>query len=324
MLISCGFPPGPKAADHIVEAEALGYHRAWLYDSPALYGDIWMHLALAAERTERIGLGTAVLIPSLRHVLVTASAIGTLEALAPGRVAIALGTGFTGRMVLGQRPMPWADVEEYVRRLRALLRGEQVEIDGGMVQMIHPDGFVASRPIATPIVVAANGPKGLEVARQHGDGVMGIFGGVPGFDWVSLLAFGTVLDDGESAGSDRALAAAGPGAAVAFHGMYEADPALVEGLPGGAEWRKQIEQEPEATRHLVVHEGHFVEVNDNDRPYVTGDLVQQLTWTAPAADLQDRLRETAESGVTELLYAPMGPDMSRELRVFKEMADAVS
>jgi 5,10-methylenetetrahydromethanopterin reductase len=106
--------------------------------------------------------------------------------------------------------------------------------------------------------------------------------------------------------------------------MYEADPALVEGLPGGAEWRKQIEQEPEATRHLVVHEGHFVEVNDNDRPYVTGDLVQQLTWTAPAADLQDRLRETAESGVTELLYAPMGPDMSRELRVFKEMADAVS
>ena len=268
MLISCGFPPGPDAADHVAEAEGLGYHRAWLYDSPALYGDIWMHLARAAERTERIGLGTAVLIPSLRHVLVTASAIGTLEALAPGTCRRSLlGTGFTGRMVLGQRPMPWRDVEDYVRQLRALLRGEQVEIDGAMVQMIHPDGYVTSRPIATPIVVAANGPKGIAVAEKYADGVMSIFGGIPGFDWCALLAFGTVLDDGEHAGADRVLAAAGPGAAVAFHGMYEADPELVEGLPGGTDWRKQIEQEPKATRHLVVHEGHFVELNA-DRPAV--------------------------------------------------------
>lgn len=324
MLISCGFPPGPRTAGYVAEAEALGYHRAWLYDSPALYGDIWMHLALAAQRTERIGLGTAVLIPSLRHPLVTASAIGTLEALAPGRVAIALGTGFTGRMVLGQRPMKWRDVEEYVRQLRALLRGEVVEIDGAMVQMIHPDGFIASRPITTPIVIAANGPKGTAVAEKYGDGVMSIFGGIPGFDWCSLLAYGTVLDDGERADSARVIAAAGAGAAVAFHGMYEADPSLVEGLPGGVEWRKQIEEEPEATRHLRVHEDHFVQVSDHDRPYVTGELIQQLTWTAPAAELQHRLRQTAESGVTEMLYAPMGPDIARELRAFKEMADAVS
>lgn len=324
MLISCGFPPGPNAADQIVEAEALGYHRAWLYDSPALYGDIWMHLALAAEHTERIGLGTAVLIPSLRHVLVTASAIGTLEALAPGRVAVALGTGFTGRMVLGQRPMRWHDVEEYVRRLRALLRGEQVEIDGGMVQMIHPEGFIASRPIDTPIIVAANGPKGIAVAQEHADGVMSIFGGIPGFDWCALLAYGTVLDDGEDPDSPRVIAAAGPGAAVAFHGMYEADPAMVEGLPGGTEWRKEIEQEPEATRHLRVHEGHFVELSDSDRPYVTGELIQQLTWTASAAELRARIRQVGDTGVTELLYAPMGPDVSRELRIFKEMADSVT
>ena len=55
--------------------EQLGYHRAWLNDSPALYWDPWMTLALAAERTERIGLGVSVVVPSLRHVLVTASAL---------------------------------------------------------------------------------------------------------------------------------------------------------------------------------------------------------------------------------------------------------
>ena len=55
--ISCAFPPNPAAVEHVVEAERLGYARAWLYDSPALYGDIWMIAALCATRTSRIGLG---------------------------------------------------------------------------------------------------------------------------------------------------------------------------------------------------------------------------------------------------------------------------
>ncbi|MGZ4274846.1 MAG: LLM class flavin-dependent oxidoreductase, partial [Solirubrobacteraceae bacterium] len=40
-------------------AEQLGYGRAWLYDTPQQSPDVWMTLALAAERTERIGLGPA-------------------------------------------------------------------------------------------------------------------------------------------------------------------------------------------------------------------------------------------------------------------------
>ena len=35
-------------------AESLGYERAWLYDSPALYPDVWVTLARVAERTERM------------------------------------------------------------------------------------------------------------------------------------------------------------------------------------------------------------------------------------------------------------------------------
>ena len=98
MDVSCNLTPGPDTVEHIRMAEALGYRRAWLNDSPALYRDVWMTLALAAERTERIGLGVSVVVPSLRHVVVTASAIATLEALAPGRSAVIVGTGFTGRL----------------------------------------------------------------------------------------------------------------------------------------------------------------------------------------------------------------------------------
>src|SRR5438093_3757647 len=286
MELSCAFPAAVQHVEHAVLAESLGYERVWFYDSPALYEDVWTVLALAATRTTRVGLGPAVVVPDLRHVLVTASAIATLEELAPGRAVVAIGTGFTGRMVLGQRPLPWAYVERYVRQLRALLRGEQVEVDGRLVQMIHPDGYGPARPIATPILVAANGPRGLKVARELGDGVMCVVTPQPGWDRCALLTFGTVLDDGEQPGDERVLAAAGPAAAVAYHGLYEGSPDAVDGLPGGPTWRAATEAVPEAERHLAIHEDHLVALTDRDRAALgDGSLIPGFTWTGSPAEV---------------------------------------
>jgi 5,10-methylenetetrahydromethanopterin reductase len=318
--VSCAFPPGPDVVEHALVAESLGYERAWLYDSPALYPDVWVALARVAEGTERIGLGPAVLIPSLRHVLVQATAIATLESLAPGRTVAALGTGFTGRMALGQKPLPWSAVEEYLRQLRALLRGEQVEVDGSVVGMIPPAGFLPALPIDVPILVAANGPRGLQVAKELGDGVMTIGSGQPEFDWCAVLAFGTVLDEGEQPTSARALEAAGPALTVVYHGMYEANPAAVDSLPGGPEWRERLETLPASVRHLTVHEDHLVHVTERDRPLLDGHNLAAFTWTGSSRQLRGRLDELEAAGATEVLYAPMGPDIPRELAAFAAMA----
>src|ERR1700694_3730805 len=139
LALSCAFATSADSHEHARIAEELGYERAWLYDSPALYPDVWVQLARAAERTSTIGLGPGVLIPTLRHPMTTAAAIATLVELAGvERVAIAMGTGFTGRFTLGQRPLPWARVAEYVKVLRALLRGETVLWEGGKMRMLHP------------------------------------------------------------------------------------------------------------------------------------------------------------------------------------------
>src|SRR3954469_16724826 len=143
MDISCAFATSPRTPDHVALAEKLGYKRAWLYDSPALYPDLWATMALAAERTSHIGLGTGVLVPRLRHVIVTAAAAAQIEQLAPGRLAIGVGTGFTGSRALGQKAMKWADVAAYVEALRALLRGETVEWEGAALRLMHPDGYSA-------------------------------------------------------------------------------------------------------------------------------------------------------------------------------------
>jgi len=320
MELSCAFPPRPDLPELVQVAEELGYTRAWVYDSPALFGDVWMALARCADATETIGLGPAVLVPSLRHPMVNAAAVATLEQLAPGRTAVALGTGFTGRFVLGQKPMTWAATETYLRQFIGLLRGETVEVDGAPVKMIHPEGYVADRPVSTPILVGANGPKGLAVAESVGaDGVVSIFGGQPGWDWCGLFAYGTVLDEGESLDSPRVLDAAGPGAAVVFHGIYEAGPEMLDAMDGGPEWRAAVEAFPDRERHLHTHEQHFVAMTERDRASVTPELISTTTWTGGAEELAQRLTDAAASGVTEFMYAPMGGDIARELRMMREL-----
>ena len=126
IAVSCGLPPGKNCVDYARQAEALGYERVWLYDSPALYGDIWVGLARIADATSRIGLGTAVAVPSTRHVMTTAAAIASVEELAPGRLACAFGAGFTAQRAMGRKAMRWSDVKAYVEALRALLRGDTV------------------------------------------------------------------------------------------------------------------------------------------------------------------------------------------------------
>ncbi len=213
MDISCAFATSSDTPAHVELAESLGYRRAWLYDSPALYPDVWMILTRCAERTSRIGLGPGVLVPSLRHPMVNAAAIAELVDQAPGRVAVAIGSGFTGRFTLGKRPLPWRQVADYVRCLKALLAGETVEWDGARIRMMHPSGYGAERPIDVPILIGADGPKGLAVAAELGDGVFSAAvpqpDAVKAADWRALLSFGTVLDEGEELTSARVVDAAG-------------------------------------------------------------------------------------------------------------------
>jgi len=317
--LSLALPPGDETVAHARLAEALGYRRVWLYDSPALYHDVWVTLDRVAAATERVQIGPAVLVPSLRHVLTTASAIATLEARAPGRLAVAVGTGFTGRAMLGKRPLPWREVEAWLRALRGLLAGEAVPVDGAAVRMMHPPGFAPARPIRVPLLVAANGPKGLAVARTLGDGVMCVGQPQEGFDWCALLGFGTVFEPGEDFHSARVREVLGPAVAVIYHGTWEQGAERVDLLPGGRAWREEIERFPEAERHLAVHEDHLVATPERDRRHQAPEL-GGTTLSGPPAHVRERLEGLARAGCTELLYQPLGPDVPRELRRMAEVA----
>ncbi|HEX4531081.1 MAG TPA: LLM class flavin-dependent oxidoreductase [Acidimicrobiia bacterium] len=322
MQLSLGMPPGPRTLELAQLAEELGYDRVWLFDSAALYEDVWIWLARLAEHTE-IDLGTAVLVPNLRHVMTTASAIATVERMAPGRLACGFGTGATARWVLNKSALSWKSTRRYLEQLHALLQGDTVDIDGERCQMIHHAEWAQERPVATPFLLSAFGPKGKQVvADLYAEGVLDGYIGMADLDvdvpWKVVMTAGTVLDEGEDLSSPRLADALGPWYVVRYHGIWQAFPDALGSLPGGDEWRAAVEAErPEGERHLAVHEGHVTNVMGRDAKVLSlaGEALGTTGWVGTPEEIRARAEAVEVAGATEILYTPTG-DVERELRTF--------
>ena len=162
--------------DLAVQAEGQGYDFCWVWDSPLLRSNLWVMMALVAERTERIRVGSGVAIPGLRVAPATANAIATVNRLAPGRTFLGVGTGNTAMRNMGQLPMTVADYAEDLRVIKALLNGETVDYTAN--GRTHPVNFQSleldyvdiDHPI--PIHVGGFGPRSQALAGELGDGLI--------------------------------------------------------------------------------------------------------------------------------------------------------
>ena len=237
-------------------AEKAGFTHAWFFDSQLIYSDVWATMALAAENTKKIKLGTLVAIPSNRIVPVTAAAAATINKLAPGRVIVGIGTGYTGRNTMGLPALKMKEFTTYVSQLKDLLAGNDVLFKEGdrdrWIRLIHSkensgrdDFFNIEDPI--PVMVAANGPKGQELVGEISDGWIttgrslnvpeGIpiimesakrsgnsfdrFGGTYTKPYVKVLPSSCVLLEGETVASERVIRNIGPTLVPGVHAMWE-------------------------------------------------------------------------------------------------------
>ena len=311
--LSCGLPPGPDFADLVELAEQLGYTRAWIFDSAPLWEDPFVHLALAAERTTRIGLGTAVLIPDQRSAMAMASGIATIARISGGRFRACFGTGFTSRFVIGQQPMTISALADYFGAVRKLLAGQTVNLEGETARMLHAEGIAEPRPIEVPLWLSVLGPRGAALASDVADGVIG-----PPHTTLptATIASGTVLDPGEDPGSERVREAIGPWRVVSWHTAYLRGGAeAVDAKPGGHAWRTALEAlAPEGERHLLTFEGHVTHLPDRDRALLEHIDVNTMVGNGP--DVGRQLERLADTGFHEIIYTPSGPDVARELRAF--------
>ena len=242
-----------------------------------------------------------MLVPNLRHVMTTASAIATIEGLYPGRLACGFGTGATARWVLNQKAVSWAATRRYLEQLRALLRGDVVEIDGQPCQMIHHPGWARARPIDTPLLLSAFGPKGMGITGELAaagviEGFIGMADAAVDVPWRVHMTAGTVLEPGESLTDERVRDALGPWYVVRYHGVWQLFPDATVGMPSGAEWLAGVNAErPEGQRHLAVHEGHVTNVMPRDR--VAIEAAEDALATVGFVGNRDEVRAQADAAL---------------------------
>lgn len=338
----------PKIDDWAIfrEAEELGYDSAWACDSQMLWSDCYATLALAAAHTDRITLGTGVAAAGTRLAPVTAHSIASVSKLAPGRTFLGIGTGHTSMRVMGRKPMPGSEFAEYVRTVRALLSGDEVDLGNGDYTRFlnRGHGFVdLDHPI--PIVIGANGTRALRLAGAEGDGLVTIAATRPedihhavkavaegaalaGRDLapdypVTSMVNVVVLEDGEPVTSPRALAMTDSWVGAAIHFAYEMwainkDESVVPPpfRPFWEEYCAHVDlMAPADRRHLELHDGHATSLAPVERRFLTEDAIRAVTIVGSVDEVVEQIREAERAGVTELaLQSPLATarDVMRE------------
>ncbi len=334
MEFAIAYPAKLDAWKYLVVAEDNGFSHAWLYDSQMLYSDVYACLALAAEHTNTIVLGTGVAIPSNRIAPVTAHSIATINQLAPGRVILGLGTGFTGRNTMGLPPVSLKSIRHYIEQCRSLLKGEEVlfqdtEGDGARqrwIRFLHQDHGYINLKDPIPIHFAANGPKALELTGEITDGWITTIStpetlrknlavvekgaarvGRSAHDLPNVaLTTACVLQPGESATAPRVMDRVGPFAIVALHALWEQSavsanmpPAMEQLYQGFADYVAQMHT-PEDRRYLEVHEGHLIYLKPGEERYCNEDLIRGMTLTGTGEEIIARLKALEAAGLKQV------------------------
>ena len=316
----------------VKRAEELGYARAWFYDTQMLNADVFVAMGAAAVQTSRIRLATGVLIPSNRIAPVAASALASLNALAPGRIDFGISTGFTARRTMGLGPVKLGEMKEYIAIVQRLLAGETVEwtFEGKRrkIRFLSREIDVVNVKDPIPLHISALGPRGRAITAELGAGWINATGNMghakaaitemhgawrtAGVDPATRVATaftgGCVMRDGEPFDSPRAKALAGPHATIALHNLVEVAEFgnMGRGVPPQLapllERYREIytKYEPADARYLSNHRGHLMFLRPEEQEICTADLIRTLTFSGTRPELHDRIRELRSIGYSHL------------------------
>ncbi len=326
----------PEDIDYVVEAERLGFTHCWAADSQMIWSDVYAILALIADRTSTMRIGTGVAVAPTRPAPVTAAAMATLNQLAPGRVFCGIGTGNTAMRIMGHKPMRLAEFDEYLETLAPLMAGEEADVTfrGATAPVRHlmPDhGFVRFEP-AIPIYVSAFGPNALAIAATRGDGLITSVPPDPAavrqirerlesaaahdgrvltretFP-VATLTTVVITEPGETLESERVRRQSGAFAIAGLHYQYEQVTQFGRRPPAHLadiweDYVALVRETPLSRRHQRIHLGHNCWVTEEEERFVTPELIERTCLVGTADQLVDRIHELDEAGLDQLVLLP--------------------
>jgi 5,10-methylenetetrahydromethanopterin reductase len=159
------FAPVNEVVEFTRRVEAAGFDGVGYLDSQMINRDLFITMALAGAATSRIKLITAVTNPVTRHVSVLANAATTVDDVAPGRVVVWIGRGFSAVNLAGLPEASTKQMRDSITQLRALIAGEWHALPG-----VESHMRTGGRSI--PVYLAAAGPRTTRLAGEVADGLL--------------------------------------------------------------------------------------------------------------------------------------------------------
>ncbi|MEM4093191.1 MAG: LLM class flavin-dependent oxidoreductase [Conexivisphaerales archaeon] len=150
-------------------AEKLGYDSLWFGEHTGIR-DALLSMGMAAMASSKIKLGSCAINAYTRNVGVVAAAVNTLSWIAPDRIMLGIASGEEVLSSFGIRKRePLNEMKEFIVALRLMFEGKQVNYHGSHVNL---NDAKIERKLNIPILLAATGPKMLELGSRIADGVI--------------------------------------------------------------------------------------------------------------------------------------------------------
>jgi 5,10-methylenetetrahydromethanopterin reductase len=251
-------------------------------------------LGYVAGCTSRVRLATGVAPMAARTPVACALAAATMEDLSDGRAILGLGVshpGMTGGWH-GLRPgsnLRWT--REYVTVVRQVLDGNTSDFDG---VELRSEGFelLGGARQDVPIVLAALGPKMLELGGRVADGV--------------LLNWTTPSYAAESLA--RVLQASDAGHGARAIGAYLR-------IAAGPDAAGQARKHADFYTQLAAYRESLLRMGFPDTPDLAGEAARELILVGGAEEIADRVAAWSDSGVDPVIVYPVGDDTAIELAI---------
>lgn len=293
-----------RTAEAARQFEGWGFDGMLVADSQDLNADIWVELALAAEATGKLKLGSGVTNLVTRHPTVTASAAATLQVESGGRAVLGIGRGDSAVSKIGLDPQPVGEFEPGLEQLQALLDGRKVTLENQTDAAIE---WLGGRPEPkVPVMVAATGPKVIAAAAQQAEMIDFTVGAEPSrLKWAigqareaaegREVSLGAFIDIGVA--EDPAVARDLIRGSSAILARFGAESNSTEGLSD--ETRAGIERL--ASEYEEAGHGKSSSVAARD---LSDRFVDRFGVCGPSEQVAERLNELAALGLDRIIMVP--------------------
>ena len=314
----------PLFGDMVEEIDALGFDHLWLTDSSLHARNSYACLTLAAMRSSRLTLGTAVTNPLTRHPAITAASTATVDEISGGRMILGIGAGDRPLLALGMKPASVDSLRASIAAIRALWSGAHVDIEDPAFALHDAHLRIPARE-DIPVYISASGPRTLELAGEVADGVILLVGLFPeALAWalehidrgaakagrdrpdIAVFAYGAIDENEERAlGSARSIAAWFPQTAPVICELAGLPAALIEEVRAryaGGEF-----QEAAAAARLLPD-----------------DFVRRVALAGNVDQARGRIEAVLGAGADSVNVFPLGEGRMETVRAFRACVDEVA